>query len=109
MDKLRMYVAAAPERQEESDGASYLRCQSVTEVQDWRVVIVRALVETHVVFQGVPQLEDKQMGKKEEEKNTCCEVEQDRIFFIFIDDRNLIAKKILTNTPSSHFTGVLFE
>lgn len=68
MDKRRMYAAAvdgAPDRQAESDGASYLRCQSVTEVQDRGVVIVRALVETHVVLQRVPQLRDKQMGKTE--------------------------------------------
>lgn len=70
MDKRGMYAAAvsrAPERQAESDGASYLRCQSVTEVQDGGVVIVRALVETHVVLQGVPQLGDKQMWKTEAE------------------------------------------
>lgn len=71
MDKFGMYAAAvsrAPERQAESDGASYLRCQSVTEVQDGGVVIVRTLVETHVVLQGVPQLRDKQIGKKKNRK-----------------------------------------
>lgn len=83
MDKRGMYAAAvsgAPERQAESDGASYLRCQSVTEVQDGGVVIVRALVETHVVLQGVPQLGDKQMWKKAENKKKICKVELERRF-----------------------------
>lgn len=65
MDKHGLCAAAvsgAPARRLESDGASYLRCQSVTEVQDGGVVIVRALVETHVVLQGVPQLGGKQMA-----------------------------------------------
>lgn len=78
MDKRRVYAAAvdgAPERQAKSDGAAYLRCQPVTEVQDGGVVIVRALVETHVILQGVPQLRDKQMGKPGAENNNCCKVE----------------------------------
>lgn len=65
MDKQGMCGAAVAV---ESDGASYLRCQSVTEVQDGGVVVVRALVQTHVILQGVPQLRDKQTNRRGKNK-----------------------------------------